>query len=229
MILCHEHRFIFLKTTKTAGTSIEIALSRVCGPKDVITPFGPRDERTREELGGTPPQNYLAPLSAYGVGDLIGFPFGKRKKRFYNHMPAREARTFIPREIWDSYYKFCFARNPWDRALSYYYWTHKSEPRPSLSEFIRSGALRTLMETGYHLYTEDGKLAVDHVCRYENLEQELNAIRERLGIRQELSIPRAKSQFRQDRRPYQEVLSESERRSIEEEFAPEIELLDYRF
>jgi hypothetical protein len=30
MIVSHEHKFIFLKTKKTAGTSIELALSALC-------------------------------------------------------------------------------------------------------------------------------------------------------------------------------------------------------
>ena len=40
MIISHAYRAVFLKTNKTAGTSIEIALSRFCGELDVmpITP-----------------------------------------------------------------------------------------------------------------------------------------------------------------------------------------------
>lgn len=43
MIISHAHRFIFIKTEKTAGTSLEIALSRYCGSDD-ITPFWEEDE-----------------------------------------------------------------------------------------------------------------------------------------------------------------------------------------
>ena len=39
MIVSHKHKFIFIKTKKTAGTAIEAALSELCGPQDVITPF----------------------------------------------------------------------------------------------------------------------------------------------------------------------------------------------
>ncbi|WP_275670288.1 hypothetical protein [Okeania hirsuta] len=39
MIISHKYKFIFLKTIKTSGTSIEIYLSRFCGDDDVITPI----------------------------------------------------------------------------------------------------------------------------------------------------------------------------------------------
>ena len=37
MIISHRHRFIFVRTEKTAGSSVEQALAEVCGPEDVIT------------------------------------------------------------------------------------------------------------------------------------------------------------------------------------------------
>ena len=65
MIASHRHRFVFVKTRKPAGTSLEIALSRHCGPEDVITPISAADERLRRELGGTGPQNHLTDPQAY--------------------------------------------------------------------------------------------------------------------------------------------------------------------
>ena len=56
MIVSHEHRFIFLKTKKTAGTSLELALSQLCGPDDVITPVAETDEALR--AGGRGAQNW---------------------------------------------------------------------------------------------------------------------------------------------------------------------------
>src|ERR1044072_9375465 len=47
MIVSHEHKFIFLKTKKTAGTSIELALSALCDERDVITPLAEIDEGLR--------------------------------------------------------------------------------------------------------------------------------------------------------------------------------------
>lgn len=40
MILSHEHRFVFIKNQKVAGTSIELFLAQHCGPDDVITTRG---------------------------------------------------------------------------------------------------------------------------------------------------------------------------------------------
>lgn len=69
MIISHKYRYIFLKTNKTAGTSVEIALSRFCGPDDIITPITPEDEEIRRELGYPGPQNYLIPFSRYELKD----------------------------------------------------------------------------------------------------------------------------------------------------------------
>lgn len=61
MIVSHRHRFIFIKTQKVAGTSVEIALSKFLGPDDVVTPIlDPADEALRRRLGVCGPQNYKA-------------------------------------------------------------------------------------------------------------------------------------------------------------------------
>ena len=51
MIVSHEHKFIFIKTKKTAGTAIEAALSELCGPSDVITPYRAESESDRKGRG----------------------------------------------------------------------------------------------------------------------------------------------------------------------------------
>ncbi|MGD1714613.1 sulfotransferase family 2 domain-containing protein [Dapis sp. BLCC M172] len=111
MIISHRYKFIFLKTIKTAGTSIEISLSRFCGDDDIITPISLEDEAIRKLLGKKP-QNYLD----YDVQ-------GNEYKKYFNHITAQKIKSLIEPSIWDSYYKFCFERNPFDRAISLYYFS----------------------------------------------------------------------------------------------------------
>jgi hypothetical protein len=229
MILSHAYRFIFLKTNKTAGTSIEIALSKFCGPDDIIAPVSPADEVLRKSLGHRGPQNYLPPFSQYAARDWLTAAKRLQRKRFYNHMPAREVKQLVGDRIWNSYFKFCFERNPWDRVLSLYAWRCQSEPRPTVSQFVGSDVPRDLVRRGIEVYTIDGRLAVDRVCLYENLQAELEFIEKRLGLPERIHLPRAKASFRVDRRHYREVLGPHDRDTIAAMFQREIEMHGYAF
>jgi len=74
MILCHAHRFIFIKTTKTAGSSPEMTLTKYCGPDDIVTPMSPADERKRASLGYSGPRcpRPLVRNRSYGQGSGPG-------------------------------------------------------------------------------------------------------------------------------------------------------------
>ena len=43
MTISHKYNFIFIKTLKTAGTSLEIYLSQMCGNGDIVTPIEPSE------------------------------------------------------------------------------------------------------------------------------------------------------------------------------------------
>ena len=97
MILSHEHRFIFLKTRKTAGTSIEIALSKFCGDKDIITRITNQDEILRSQLGFRGPQNFLVRASKYDFLDILRIVRDGRL-RINNHDPASLLTKYIDKE-----------------------------------------------------------------------------------------------------------------------------------
>ena len=230
MIISHKYKYIFLKTNKTAGTSVEIALSKFCGPDDIITPVSPDDEKTRAQLGYPGPQNHTSSLWGYTFGDIIRMLYKRRKKiRFYNHIPGRKVRRYIGKDVWDSYFKFCFERNPWDRVVSQYYWRCKSEPRPPISEFIKSKHTRLLKKRGFGVYTINGKVAVDKICKFENIAEEMDAVRKRIGIPEPLELPRAKSNFRKDKRSYREILDDADRQAIAQIFQDEIDRMGYEW
>jgi len=202
MIISHKYKFIFLKT----------------------------DEKTRSEPGYRGPQHHLASAREYGIVDVARLLVkGRKKNRFYNHMPASEVKALIPDGTWNNYYKFCFERNPWDRMISLYYWRCKTEPRPSITQFIDSGALKRLKRKGLELYSIDGQIAVDKVCRFENIAAELESIRTQLGITEKLELPHAKSRFRKDKRNYRDILDEEQKTRIADMFSDEIKLMGYEF
>src|SRR5262245_520719 len=141
MIISHEHKFIFIKTKKTAGTAIEAALSELCGPLDVITPYREESEADRK---GQPPQNYriehpLKPKRALWQ-TLLGRP-----ERYYHpgvgfceRIPAWRVRDYVDGDVWRSYFKLAFDRNPWDRPVScYLYKTKSKRARPCFERFMQ--------------------------------------------------------------------------------------------
>ena len=228
MIISHKYKFIFIRTHKTAGTSIEIELSKFCGEEDVITPISLKDEAIRRKLGYRGSQNYVESWLKYEFKDWVRlFAELQRKKKFVGHMLAKEIRQKIGDDIWNSYFKFCFERNPWDKVISFYFFQHRKESRPLLSEFILSGEASQVSD--YDLYTCDGKIIVDYIGRYENLDSELELIDERLGFPERLQIARAKGNFREDRRHYRLLLGDEEKKRISIDLAKEISYFGYEF
>lgn len=188
MILSHRHKFIFLKTKKAGGTSIEIALSAICGPEDIITPISPEDEKLRQSLGYRGPQNYRLPLHS----GVLHFLRSGRWLRYNNHMNAFEVKRLAGERIWQDYFTFCFERNPWERAMSQFRWLNRDREDADFDTYIRSGKLDRLQAHTASLYRQGDEILVDRVCRFENFEAELQEIGVRLGLSSPLQVPEAK-------------------------------------
>jgi hypothetical protein len=194
----------------------------------VITTIDPLDEAIRAGLGFPGPQNENIPLRFYTLRHWARRLLRRKRPRYYNHMPARHIRETLRRSTWQSYYRFCLERNPWDRAMSLYYWrTQHVQPRPPLLTFLRS--LLRVELSNWSTYTIDGRLAVNRVIRYETLEPELAEVCRTLGLPSDLQLPRAKNYSRQDRRPYQEIMGLEERELVARACAREIALFGYTF
>ena len=218
MIISHQYRFIFIKTAKTAGTSVEIALSKFCGPDDVITPISPKDEATRRELGYRGAQNFRIPLRHYGARDFAKALYSRKPLAFYHHAPASFIREYVDADVWNSYFKFTIERNPFDKAISWYYWVNHGER--SLEEFILAGG--TNYASKFDLYAIDGEIVVDEVYRYEQMDAAMADLQQRLGLPEAPELPHAKVGTRKDPRNYREVLTPAARRKIEQVCAREL-------
>lgn len=229
MIVSHKHKFIFVKTKKTAGTSLEIALSKICGPDDIITPITPEDEAYRKELNFPGAQNYRIPLSRYNLKDYGRMILQKKRLIYYNHMPAAQIRRYIGSDIWDSYFKFTLERNPYDKFVSLYYWKGGDEKFGNMQQFIDSGV--AISGDGKQYYTINGQLAVDKVYKFEELSEAIVDISGRIGLSEPLALPskKTKGHTRVGKKHYSEVLSENEKQWIERTFEQELSLYDYNF
>jgi hypothetical protein len=230
MIVSHEHRFIFLKTKKTAGTSIELALSAMCGDRDVITPLTEIDEALRANGRGA--QNWR--LHGWWGSPR---PFFKRRffkftaedYGFFNHMPAEQARAALNDDkAWRSYFKFAFDRNPWDRQVSFYHHRYRREATPPpFANFIKGDARARI--NNYEIYSIGGEVAVDFVGRYEKLEDDLKHALAQVGLTLEEPLPRAKTTFRKSAKPYRDYYDADTRAIVGDWYQREIKLLDYMF
>jgi Sulfotransferase family len=229
MIVSHEHKFIFLKTRKTASTSIEIALRRICGPDDIITPL--TDSREVRHGGGRSDQNWCVhgwwqsprPIWKRRWSKVSAEDYG-----FYKHMPAERAKALLGDEIWRSYFKFAFDRNPWDRQVSFYHYRYNGRRRPpSFAEFIYRDKQARL--DNYGIYSIGGTVAVDFLGRFERLEEDLHEALRQAGLGADLTLPRAKADTGRNGASYRDYYDDGTRDVVAEWYMREIDLLNYEF
>ena len=178
MIISHKHKFIFIKTYKTAGTSVERHLERYCGQHDVVTPIYPEEK-------GHIPRNYSGfwlPRSLYLDSGFLKRELADltRRRKFYNHCMGINIRGRLPCEIWTTYFKFAVERNPWDKFISHYNMISNMENNQlTLEEYLTRGPL----PINYPLYTDmSGALILDKVCKYEDLDNDLGEVFAQIGI-----------------------------------------------
>lgn len=235
MIISHEYRFIFIKTRKTAGTSIEVALSEFLGEDDVITPISPKDEELRSTLGYRGPRNYLKPFPTYDLKDWARLALRFRKaKRYFNHIPARTVRDLVGPQTWSEYFTFTIERNPFDKFLSYYFWLNRNRQRyASIADAIARGRAQLLTDRGgWGVYTDQGgeRVIVDEVFRFEDLPGALRSIADRVGLPSTPQMVRTKMESRSaERRSHREILSNDDRSTLTRIFSRELEHFGYEF
>lgn len=163
-MISHEHRCIFIHIPRTGGTSIE----------NVIWP----GERSEADLWMGFVSKYR---NKYQTGGL-------------QHLLASQVREEVGREIFDSYFKFAFVRNPWDKAVSQYMLTRKREdlrdyigmaPDDSFKRYLELIARREHVQWAPQhrfIFGEDGERLVDFVGRFERLEEDAAYVFSQLGI-----------------------------------------------
>jgi len=226
MIISHTRKYIFIKSTKTAGTSIEAALSNYCAGPDIVTPLG----------------NYSVNRDETGAWVHKAMNEGSYRQ----HDDAVTIKRSLPPEVWSSYFKFSIARNPWERTLSRFFWNHRNDPalkpkmqilphlggasdelataRRLFGDFVRHGRL----DTNDRFYIIDGDLCIDDIIRYECLSDDFARVCAKLGLLP-MKLPRLKSGIRSREEHYSVYYDDDTRDIVAEKHRKDIELFGYRF
>ena len=164
MIISHRHKFIFFAVPKTATHTIRDALRQHTGP----------DDWEQQILFG---EQFL--------------PIPQLARLRHGHISAQEIRPHLEPGVWDSYFKFAFVRNPFDRFVSCCFFLNREDPNfeDTAVAFMKERLQRTrfqqrvLVRPQYRqLCTADGEIALDYVGRYEDLQESYNTICERVGL-----------------------------------------------
>lgn len=208
MILSLAHRFVFIKTIKTAGSSVEVALSELCESAAVVTPLYPPEPRHQ-------PRNFAA----------LGFE---------PHMGAAAIRQRIGPALWDALAKITVERNPWDKMVSWYGWQrHLAGLDCDFSTFIERCAERGrwpyLFPAAAELYTIAGAPCLDRVIRFERLEEDFAATFGSIFTVAARPLPRAKIGHRPAGADYRAFYDTATIARVAQRYAREISLFDYAF
>ena len=164
MIISHAHKFIFFAVPKTGTHAV----------REILRTHLSRDDWEQQMLTGK--QTLPIPEIAE-----IG----------HGHITVREIRPYLSQEIWNEYHKFAFIRNPFDRFISVCAFLNRDNPAFAKSplawmkEALNRPRFRErvlVREQFEQLCNEEREIGVDSVCRYENLQESLDAVLDKLSL-----------------------------------------------
>lgn len=237
MLISHRKEFIFTKTVKTAGTSVESYFEKYCMPEGEW-----RESHTREEY-----------ISEAGI---IGYRGGANKdKTWYNHMPAKTIRDQIGQDMWDRYYKFTIVRNPFDKLISGFFFYGKNGGKVAGKLMKLKAKVRQVLDIEEKVdksrgqkeierfrswihkggsiidrnkYMIDGEENMDYFIRYEHLHEDMKHVCDQLSIPFEPSlVPQFKKGLRKHSIPIQDYYDTETYRIVREKYAWEVEKFGY--
>lgn len=165
MLISDSHRFIFVHIRKAAGSSI-------------------RD--TLEPLSLSKPSDPISKIKSR----FLKIEKDYRKYAFRQHDDINVAKRLLPEEIFQSYFKFAFVRNPWNRLVSEYefirrrpdHGRHSKVIKMEFKQYILYQSKRYDAHQINMLADKNGVLLMDFIGKFENLQQDWNHVTDKLGI-----------------------------------------------
>lgn len=217
MLLSVKHRFLFVHIAKTGGTSVRASLQ----------PLRRRDPWSWPM--------YLCSRLSHLSGHRIA---GKLPR----HAKIIAAKELLPKDFFDSLFKFAFVRNPWDLQVSSFYHIRRERPHhlgghTEFADFLRwkldpERPYQYHLDTSIELQTDylidlRGTLVVDFIGRYERLEDDFATACRHIGIAPPPLAHKRKAADRQ--RDYRGYYSDETAELVAHHFRRDIELLGYTF
>ncbi|HTM82271.1 sulfotransferase family 2 domain-containing protein [Asticcacaulis sp.] len=208
MIVSHSHRFIFAAVPKTGTHAVRQAL--------------------REQLDDTDVEQ---------VGLFVNrrFPWEDLAAIQHGHLSLRQVRPYLGDDAFNSYFKFAFVRNPFDRFVSYCAFMLRGgdefqhRPREAMYHFLFRAPPENhiLFQPQAALLTDDDgtTLLTDTVGRVEDMQGSYDAICAHIGMTSR-PLDRVNGSKRGDYRDYydQGLID-----GVSARYAHDLELFGYTF
>jgi hypothetical protein len=162
-LVSHPHKFIFLKTHKTASTSVEMLLEPLCRAPGWNVQKKCREAHSKEGIVGRRHGGKAVPFRLFNWRD---------------HMTARSCRRALGRKRWNAYTKIATVRDPYERILSSFFWNKQhlgipdDDPKPVIAKF-RSYVRSERWNDDRDIVMLDGEFVVDHTIRFEHMRDDL--------------------------------------------------------
>ena len=213
-MISHKYKCIFVEVPKTGSTSIRAILGKAYIPHLNLVEIKTLMENSWTQFGGRT---------------------NRIRAALYQLLP-RERKIDIGRRQFESYFKFGFVRNPWDRVVSLYERTEPIQMKDKMSfdEFVEwiQFSSATCIHSSPHRYQLDwfldgsGNMLADFIGRFECLERDWAVVADKLGIT-EKTLPHARENPRA--RPYTEYYTARTRDLIAQKFEIDIEHFGYDY
>lgn len=163
MIISHAKKYIFFAVSKTATHSIREAL--------------------REHMGSDAwEQQFLFGRNVLPIPALAAIRNG--------HLSVKQLKPHLAEDMWRNYFKFAFVHNPYDRFISTFFFLLRNK---NLEDQNICSVMKSMLDDplfrnqilvlpqSLMLCDEDGKLAMDYIAPYEEIQASYDHIAERIG------------------------------------------------
>lgn len=221
MIISYRRAFIFVKTRKTGGSSVQMALSFECGDEDIIV-----CDQVNRNLDKAFSRNPHASLRQI----KLAVPEASWRSFFKFTFVRNPWDLVVSRYHWERKGLDCSVAD-FRRWLRTYVNPEHAEPERN----ARSNIVQPVWETGggylrdlqspYVL--DEGEIGVDFIGRYETLSRDFASVCDRLGFLPP-PLPHLKAGFRKDQ-SYRDAYDDESRRLVAEAFAEDIERFGFTF